>query len=70
MILDTAARGGLRMSSDALTPERSIAGVQVDYRKSSETERCETYRQVGEWLDGIGRSFPRASGCGATFASK
>jgi hypothetical protein len=53
-----------------ITPEKLIAQVQAQNRDGSEEERCETYRQVDEWLDGIGHTFPGAAECGAAVASK
>ena len=50
--------------------ETAPAGLLRVYSQNREEERCETYRQVDEWLDGIGHTFPGAAECGAAVASK
>jgi len=67
-ILDTAAGGGVRMSSESVVPELLISKVKAENRDRPREERCETYRQVGLRLESIGRAVPGAAECGATVA--
>jgi para-nitrobenzyl esterase len=46
MILDTAADGGLRMSTEALTSAEVLAAVDDDPRLRDQRERCTIFREL------------------------
>jgi para-nitrobenzyl esterase len=52
VVLDTEADGGIRMSSEALTVESVVAGIEADPRLQTASERCAVYRHLA--LDGRG----------------
>jgi para-nitrobenzyl esterase len=53
MVLDTDAGGGLRMSSDALTPESVIEAAVADPRITEGDVRCSVYRGLERSLAGV-----------------
>jgi para-nitrobenzyl esterase len=52
IVLDTAAGGGIRMSSESLTKESVVAGIEADPRFKTPGERCQVYRELA--IDGRG----------------
>jgi hypothetical protein len=57
MVLDTDADGGLHMSSEVVTAEALVAQVEADPHLGSGEVRCQVYRDVERWLQGIGETF-------------
>ncbi|MGH0035646.1 MAG: carboxylesterase/lipase family protein [Myxococcota bacterium] len=55
MVLDTEADGGLRMSSEVVSPASVLAQVGTDPRLHSEAQRCEVYRELTNWSNGLSR---------------
>jgi para-nitrobenzyl esterase len=52
IVLDTEADGGIRMSSESLTVESVVAGIEADDRFRTASERCSVYRELA--IDGRG----------------
>jgi hypothetical protein len=66
MLLDTAADGGLRMGSDAVTVPGVLASVDADPRLATQKQRCWVYRELASWSRGMDRAdYPDAGrdGC-------
>ncbi len=49
LIFDTAADGGLRLSSDTLTETSVLAAVDSDPRLPTQREKCTIFRELAEW---------------------
>jgi para-nitrobenzyl esterase len=67
MVLDTAADGGVRMSSEALTVADVLAAVDDDPRLRDQQERCTIFRELATHSDALDRdSYASAGreGCG------
>ncbi|MBX3024006.1 carboxylesterase family protein [bacterium] len=56
LVLDTAAGGGIRMSSDVVTLEGLRAALASDPRLADPRDRCAVYHELSRW----GRGFSRA----------
>lgn len=70
IVLDTDAGGGLRMSSDILTPESVIAAAAADPRVTPGEVRCYVYRGLERSLSGVSDMLPDvATACGADVAA-
>jgi para-nitrobenzyl esterase len=65
LILDTAADGGTRLSSDGVTPEAVIAAVDADPRLPTQRDKCGVFHSLASWSRGFTREqYPSAGAKG------
>jgi hypothetical protein len=62
MILDSAAGGGLRMDSHAVTEEGVIAAIDSDPRLTTQRDRCAVYWRLARFGRGFGEQRYAAAG--------
>jgi len=68
MIFDTAAGGGVRMSSDTVTTASVLAAIDDDPRLPTQRDKCMIYRDLAQWSRNFTRKdYPTAGrqGCAA-----
>jgi para-nitrobenzyl esterase len=66
IVLDTPAGGGLRMSSDAVTPAGVLAAVDDDPRLPTQRDKCRIFHALASWSRGFTeKDYPAAGrkGC-------
>ncbi|MCZ7617633.1 MAG: hypothetical protein M5U32_04770 [Myxococcota bacterium] len=66
LVFDTRADGGIRMTSDSVTPEAVLASVETDPRLTTQRDRCWVYRELAVRSRGFGvEDYPNAGreGC-------
>lgn len=66
IVFDTAAKGGVRMSADAVTVTGVLAAIDNDPRLPTQRDKCMIYRDMAQWSHGFTRKdYPTAGrqGC-------
>jgi len=56
LVLDTAAGGGIRMSSETVTVDGLRAAIAADPRLANERARCSVWHDLSAWARGITRA--------------
>jgi len=65
LVLDTAAGGGVRLSTGSLTRTGVLAAVDSDSRLPSQREKCMIFREMAEWSIGLSKEeYPTAGARG------
>ena len=66
MVLDTAAGGGVRMSSESIAQAGVLAAVDTDSRLPTQRDKCVIFRELANWSRGFSKKdYPTAgkNGC-------
>ena len=66
LVFDTAAGGGVRMSSNAVTQSSVLAAVDSDPRLATQKDKCRIFRELADWSRGFTKKdYPTAGkqGC-------
>jgi para-nitrobenzyl esterase len=64
LVFDTAAGGGLRMSSETLTTDSVLAAVEDDPRLPTQREKCTIYRELADAARGYSKqAYAAQNGC-------